>query len=149
MIEGVMIKDLVTHADNRGYFREVIRVTDSIFSEGFGQLSHSLVHRGVIKAWHAHKYQGQWNYVASGLLRVALYDNREDSSTYRELMEFLVGDNQIPKVYYFPAGVLHGYKCVDGPMNIFYLTSGVYDIDDEVRISHDNPEINFDWTNDL
>jgi dTDP-4-dehydrorhamnose 3,5-epimerase len=148
MIEGAMVKELITHTDDRGYFREIIRVTDEIFSEGFGQLSHSLVCQGVIKAWHAHKYQGQWNYVANGLLKVVLYDNRQNSSTYRERIEFFVGDNQIPKIYYFPAGVLHGYKCIEGPMNIFYVTSGVYNLEDEIRISYDNPEINFDWTKD-
>ena len=34
MIEGVEIKELVTHADERGFFREMIRVTDGFFGEG-------------------------------------------------------------------------------------------------------------------
>ena len=57
MIDGVMIKELVTHADERGFFREIIRVTDDIFSEGFGQWSQSLVYTGVTKAWHIHRVQ--------------------------------------------------------------------------------------------
>ena len=32
MIEGVVTKDLVTHSDERGYFREIIRVTDDFFA---------------------------------------------------------------------------------------------------------------------
>ncbi len=31
MIEGVVIKELVTHVDERGYFREIIRATDDFF----------------------------------------------------------------------------------------------------------------------
>lgn len=135
MIDGVKIKDLVTHHDERGFFRELIRSTDSFFVAGFGQLSHSLVNKGVIKAWHGHKYQTQWNYVATGLINVALYDNREDSKTKGELMEFFCGEGQPAQVYAFPPGVLHGYKCLIGPMNIIYMTSGTYNLDDEVRVS--------------
>ena len=35
MIEGVVVHQLVTHMDERGFFREVIRVTDDHFEEGF------------------------------------------------------------------------------------------------------------------
>ena len=62
-IEGVEIKELVTHPDERGYFREVIRKTDPFFEEGFAQLSHSLMHPGSAKAWHIHKTQVDWWYV--------------------------------------------------------------------------------------
>jgi dTDP-4-dehydrorhamnose 3,5-epimerase len=145
MIDGVVIKELVTHNDTRGFFREIIRVTDGFFSEGFGQLSHSLVHRDVVKAWHAHRQQSQWTYVACGRLKVALHDGRPQSSTYRQTMEFLAGDDQPARVYSFPPGVLHGYRCVEGPAHVIYVTSAVYDLSDEVRIAHDDPEINFDW----
>ena len=43
MISGVVSKNLTTHSDERGYFREIIRVTDDFFAEGFGQFSHSMV----------------------------------------------------------------------------------------------------------
>jgi len=146
VIDGVMIKELTTHSDERGFFRELIRVSDGIFTAGFGQLSHSLVYTGVIKAWHAHKYQIQWNYVASGLIRVALHDLRLESPTRGETMTFLAGDDQPAQVYSFPPGVAHGYRCLLGPMHIIYVTSGVYDLEDEVRISPDDPSIQFDWS---
>ena len=145
MIEGVSIKSLVTHADARGFFREVIRSTDGFFGAGFGQLSHSLVQAGVVKGWHGHVRQTQWNYVLGGLIRVGLHDARPDSPTFRRTMEFLAGDGQPAGVYAFPPGVLHGYRCLAGPMNIFYVTSGTYDLEDEVRIPHDDPAIGYDW----
>ena len=74
MIEGVEIKELRTHPDERGFFREVIRETDGFF-EHFGQWSHSLMYPGVIKAWHIHQRQTDWWYVL-GALKVALYDTR-------------------------------------------------------------------------
>ena len=45
----------------------------------------------------------------------------------------------------FPQGVAHGYKCINGPANVIYVTSGQYDMEDEVRIPYDDPDIGFDW----
>jgi dTDP-4-dehydrorhamnose 3,5-epimerase len=146
VIDGVEFKDLVTHTDERGFFREVIRSTDPFFKAGFGQLSHSLVHQDVVKAWHGHRWQTQWNYVIAGLLYVALYDSRSESPTFRQTMEFLAGDGQTVRAYMFPPGVLHGYRCLQGPMHITYVTSGVYDIDDEVRLAPDDRSIGIDWS---
>ena len=146
MIEGVQIKELVTHADERGFFREVIRSTDPFFAAGFGQLSHSLVLPGVLKAWHAHKRQAQWTYLAAGELDVVLHDTRPDSPTFRKTVELLLGDRHAARAYVMPPGVAHGYRCVNGPAHVIYVTSGTYDPDDEVRIAHDDPAIGIDWT---
>ena len=145
MIDGVVLKDLVTHTDERGFFCEIIRVTDDFFAEGFGQWSHSLMYTGVAKAWHIHKVQVDWWYVASGVLKVALHDMRPDSPTYRETMEFLMGDNQPARVLRVPPGVAHGCKAISGPVHLLYVTSNVYDPSDEGRIPHDDPEIGYDW----
>lgn len=145
MIDGVAIRDLVTHIDERGFFREIIRVTDDFFTEGFGQWSHSLMYSGVIKAWHIHKVQVDWWYVASGVIKVVLHDTRSGSPTHRQTMEFLLGDHQLARVLRVPPGVAHGCKCISGPAHLFYITSDVYDPADEGRIPPDDPEIGYDW----
>ena len=145
MIDGVAIKDLVTHTDERGFFREIIRVTDDFFTEGFGQWSHSLMYAGVVKAWHVHKVQVDWWYMACGLLKVALHDTRPESPTYRETMKILLGDNQPARVLRIPPGVAHGCKAINGPAHLFYVTSKVYDPSDESRIPYDDPEIGYAW----
>jgi len=143
MINGVKLIELTTHKDERGFFREIFRFSEQFGGIPVGQFSHSLVKEGVIKAWHGHTYQSQWNYVVSGQIKVALYDNREDSDTFRDTMEFFVGNEAKPLAYFFPPSILHGYKCIHGPMQIIYLTSGVYDQDDEIRKS--NKELNLDY----
>jgi dTDP-4-dehydrorhamnose 3,5-epimerase len=145
MIEGVAVKQLVTYPDERGFFREIIRVNDAFFEEGFGQWSHSLMYPGVAKAWHIHKVQVDWWYVGSGVLKVALHDCRPDSPTYRETMELLMGDNQPAQVIRVPPGVAHGCKCLSGPAHLFYITSRPYNPEDEGRIDHDEPTIGYDW----
>ena len=134
MIAGVKIIKLSTHKDERGFFREIVRFKEQFNKVDIQQLSHSLVKEDVIKAWHGHIYQSQWNYVISGALKVALFDNRQCSETYEELLEFNVSNDE-PIMYFFPPGILHGYKCIAGPMHIIYATSGVYDLSDELRVS--------------
>jgi len=145
MIEGVAIKNLVKHADERGYFEEIIRGNDDFFKEGFGQLSYSYVYEGVVKAWHLHKVQSQWTCIIKGSAKVVLHDCRKDSKTFGTTMELLAGENYQDLVYKFPPGVAHGYRCINGPMLVLYVTSGVYDLEDEQRIPHDDASIGFDW----
>ena len=145
MIDGIKIVELTTHEDERGFFREIFRFTDDFGGMPVGQLSHSLVLEGVIKAWHGHLYQSQWNYVVSGQIRVALYDNRKESATFKEVMEFFVGDGRKPAAYFFPPGILHGYNCTKGPMQIIYVTSSVYDLKDEIRMTNEDLNIDFSW----
>ena len=143
MIKGIKIIELTTHEDNRGFFREIFRFSEQLDGVPVGQLSHSLVKEGVVKAWHGHIEQSQWNYVVSGQIKVVLYDNREDSVTYKETMEFIIGKVVKPCAYFFSPGIMHGYKCTQGPMKIIYLTSGVYDLEDEVRIDVNDKNIGF------
>jgi dTDP-4-dehydrorhamnose 3,5-epimerase len=130
MIYGVEIKELVTHTDERGLFREILRASDAIIPEGFGQWSHTMSYTGVAKAWHVHQKQTDWWYVAVGTIKAALYDTRPDSPTHGEL----------------PPGVAHGYRVLKGPAHVFYIVSHEYDGTDEGRIPPDDAEIGYDWT---
>lgn len=145
MIQGVIKKDIMTHEDQRGFFREVFRFKEEFTHLQIGQLSHSLVNQGVIKAWHGHVYQSQWNYVVSGEIRCALHDNRPKSRTYQETVEFALGNEKRPIAYFFPPGVMHAYRCIKGPMHIIYVTSGVYDLDDEIRLTSEELKIALNW----
>lgn len=145
-IQGVEMKKLVTNTDERGFFREVIRVSDDFFGEGFGQWSHSLMHPGVAKAWHIHPTQVDWWYVPIGTLKVALHDRREDSPTRGETQELFLGENATPAVLKIPPGVAHGCKAIGGVAHLFYVTSRTYDPKEEGRIPHDDASIGYDWT---
>src|SRR5919199_5110950 len=143
VIEGVVIKELVTHPDERGFFREIIRETDGFF-EHFGQWSHSLMYAGTVKAWHHHRFQTDWWYCI-GSLKVALYDLRESSATRAHLMEFFMGDRYGARCVKIPPGVAHGCRALE-TTHLLYVTSGVYNPDDEGRIAHHDPTIDYDWT---
>ncbi len=146
MIDGVELKPLVTHADERGFFREIARNTEEIVSEGWAQVSHSLMHPGVAKAWHLHPTQIDWWYVPIGDLNVALYDTREGSATRGQLDELFLGEHHDAQLLKIPAGVAHGCRVIGGATHLIYLTSSTYDPGEEGRIPHDDSDIGYDWT---
>lgn len=145
MIDGIQTKDLVRHPDERGFFEELIRASDPIFVEGFGQLSRSSMITGVVKAWHVHRTQVDWWYVTRGTVKVALYDARQGSSTYKKLVEFILGEEGQDIILKIPAGVAHGLKVMKGPAELVYVTSGIYSKDEEGRIPYDDAAIGYDW----
>jgi dTDP-4-dehydrorhamnose 3,5-epimerase len=141
-IVGVEIKRLVTHADERGFFREIIRETDDLFDR-FGQWSHSLMYPGTAKAWHLHQIQTDWWYCI-GALKVGLHDLRSDSPTYRQTQQLLMGGDHGAYCLKIPPGVAHGARALE-LTHLLYVTSHVYNPADEGRIPHDDAGIGFDW----
>ena len=145
MIEGVVLKELKTFADERGFFRELIRVSDDFFGEGFGQWSHSKMYRDVIKAWHIHQSQVDWWYVPVGALKVVLHDMRRTSPTHQQTQELFLGEQYGDRILKIPPGVAHGCRVLSGETHLFYVTSNIYNPQDEGRIPHDDPAIGYDW----
>jgi dTDP-4-dehydrorhamnose 3,5-epimerase len=151
-ILGVEIKQLKTFADDRGFFREVLRCTDSVFEAGrFGQWSHSRMTKHVVKAWHYHHIQTDWWYVPIGQVETVLYDNREESPTYKTKLCFKMGDSRIygPDTFEvcvrIPTGVLHGCRVLSDEAHLFYVTSETYNPQDEGRIPFNSESVPHDW----
>ena len=146
MIEGVKIKKLATHSDNRGYFREVLRDDDNLMQH-FGQASVPLTKAGVIKAFHWHKHQDDLFYVASGDAQVVLYDTRKKSRTFKKIMAFKMSEKE-PKLLFIPKRVAHGYKVLGKkPLLMLYFMSRSYNVKspDEQRIPFDDKKIGINW----
>ena len=147
MIEGVKIKKLVKHCDDRGFFVEILRDDDELL-EKFGQTSFTLTYPGIIKAFHWHKKQTDLWFVASGMAQVVLHDLREDSSTKGETQVIYAGEAE-PQLILIPPGIAHGYKVLGvKPVQLFYHTTESYNREspDEERIPFDDPKIGFDWS---
>lgn len=145
-LEGVIIKKLVTHSDDRGYLREVLRLDDDMLRQ-FGQITVTKTYPGVIKAFHWHKEQDDIWYIADGMARIVMYDRRPDSPTYKQTQVVFAGvDN--PLSVLIPCGIAHGYQVLGNePILLMYTVTHVYNSQnpDEQRIPFDDPEINFDW----
>ncbi len=157
-INGVVFKELNSHPDDRGFFREVVRGTDEFFLDKlgrncFGQWSHSKMAQNTVKAWHFHHKQIDWWYVPIGVINTVLYDNREESPTYKQKLEFKLGDPEedseaLVSVVKIPQGVLHGCKVLTNTAHLFYITSETYNPDDEGRLVFNSPAVPHDWGNE-
>jgi len=146
-IEGVAVKKLKVIPDERGKLMEIIRSDDDIFGK-FGQVYITTAYPGVVKAWHFHNFQDDHFTVVRGMMKVVLYDGREDSPTHGKLNEFFIGeDNQM--VVKIPKRVIHGFKCIsETEAMVLNLVTEPYNYEnpDEHRIDpHDN-NINYDWS---
>ena len=152
-IVDVEIKLLKTNADDRGFFREVIRSSDRLFCGPFAQWSHSKMAVNTVKAWHYHHIQYDWWYIALGLAQIVLYDLRDESSTHGQKMEFQLGDTEYSKdalaaVVNIPPGVAHSCKALVDKTHLLYITSEVYNPNDEGRYPYNHPMFNHNWGKD-
>ncbi len=146
LIEGVKLKALKPIPDERGRLMEIIRIDDEIFSK-FGQVYMTTAYPGVVKAWHFHQYQDDHFTVLSGMMKIVLYDGREDSVSHGKINEFFLGDHN-QQVLKIPSRVVHGFKCVSQTEAMaLNVTTEPYNYDepDEQRIDPHNNHIDYDW----
>src|SRR5205823_11269325 len=122
------------------------------FFKGFAQFSWCRRREGTITAWHIHPNQWDWWFVPHGVMRAVLYDLRTGSATQGNTFEVYLGENSTEKVLAIPSGVAHGYRVIEGPLELFYVTSREYNRihpappdGEEGRMPHNDPSIGYDW----
>lgn len=146
MIEGVKIKKLKVISDERGRLMEILRSDDDNFKK-FGQVYMTTAYPGVVKSWHYHKKQDDNFTCVHGKMRLALYDARKRSPTYKEVNEFVLSLDD-PMLVSIPKMVYHGFKCVSDCEAIVINTPTKpynHKKPDEYRIDPYNNNIPYDW----
>jgi len=146
MIEGVVIKQLTRHVDDRGYVMEILRDDDEHFL-GFGQVYVSACFPGVVKAWHCHEHQYDNFCVVRGNANIGLYDDRAHSPTKGEVQAIVAGELN-PVLIQIPPLVWHGMVALGGETALtLNVPTRHYDRDspDELRRDPFDPDIPFTW----
>lgn len=146
LIDGVRTKKLNVHADERGRLMEMLRLDDEIFLK-FGQAYLTTAYPGVVKAWHYHRIQTDHFIVVRGMMKVVLYDSREDSPTKGMVNEFFMGDWN-PMLLQIPANVYHGFKCIsEHEALVVNIPTEMYNYKepDEFRLDPHTSDIPYDW----
>ncbi|MBI2194341.1 MAG: dTDP-4-dehydrorhamnose 3,5-epimerase family protein [Planctomycetes bacterium] len=146
LIEGVTSRRLKVFADERGRLMEILRADDPDFVR-FGQVYMTTAYPGVVKAWHYHKLQYDYFAVVRGMMKIVLYDPRQDSPTRGLINEFFAGEHN-PILVRIPPGVYHGFKCISEHEAIVVNTPSEvyrYDNPDEYRVEPHTQEIPYDW----
>lgn len=145
MIDGVIVKPLKKIPDERGAVFHMMRVDDPEFIT-FGEIYFSCVYPNAIKAWHLHTEMTLNYAVVKGMIKLVLYDDRPNSNTKGELMEFFIGDQNYVLVQ-IPHGVWNGFKGVGTDMAIVANCSSVPHSPSEIRRMDpkNNSIISYDW----
>lgn len=145
-IAGVHVKPLRLIPDERGYLMEMLRADDPFFQK-FGQCYISATYPGVVKAWHYHTVQVDHFVCVAGMVKLVLFDGRDDSPTRGAINEFFLGDQHRALVV-VPNLVHHGWKCISPEMALVVNTPSEpyhYADPDEFRAAA-HGEIPYDWT---
>jgi dTDP-4-dehydrorhamnose 3,5-epimerase len=146
MIEGVRVKQLTRHVDDRGYVMEILRDDDELFIK-VGQVYVSTCYPGVVKAWHAHERQVDNLCVFKGHAKIGLYDGRMDSPTYRQTATYVLGETN-PLLLQVPPMVWHGQMALGNEMSyLLNLPTERYDPEhpDELRVDPFDNDFGYDW----
>lgn len=146
MINGVKVKKLKVIPDERGRLMEILRHDDDCFKK-FGQVYMTTAYPGVVKAWHYHRLQDDNFACVHGRIRLALYDAREKSPTYKEINEFILSTDE-PILVTIPKMVYHGFKGIADRESIVINTPTMpynYKKPDEERLDAYDNDIKYDW----
>ena len=146
MIEGVKVNKLKVIPDERGRLMEMFRCDEELFTK-FGQVYLSTTYPGVVKGWHYHKLQADNIVCVKGMLKLVLYDGRENSATKGEVNEYFLGEHN-PLLVQVPKGVYHGWKCIsDNEAFVINCPTEPYNYSqpDEYRLDPHSSDIPYQW----
>ena len=146
MIDGVKTKKLKVIPDERGRVMEILRADDDFFDK-FGQVYMTTTYPGVVKAWHMHKNQTDNVACIRGMIKMALYDSRENSPTFKEINQFYLGIHNSMLVQ-IPPDIYHGWMCIsEEEAVIISIPTEVYNYEnpDEQRLDPHENDIPYEW----
>lgn len=138
MIQGVAIKPLKKFPDERGMVMHMLR-SDAETFKGFGEAYFSVVNPGVVKGWKYHKEVVQNMVAPVGMIKMVIFDSREDSSTKGQIQEIEFGIENYnlitipPKVWYSFKGMSNSPSMITNITNLPYRAdeSMTKDLSDE------------------
>lgn len=146
-IQDVIVYPIKKFVDERGWLAELFR-HDELKEEFYPTMAYISVTEPLVQRGpHEHREQADlFCFVGTGNFKLRLWDNRQDSPTYRNVMTMFVGAGN-PQAVIVPKGVVHAYKNVSDTEsgivincpNRLYMGEGKQEQVDEIR-HEDDPD---------
>lgn len=148
-IDGVIVVDVKSYGDERGYFMETYKQPDFVaggIDVDFVQDNQSASTKGVLRGLHF-----QINHPQSKLVRVVegevfdvAVDLREGSPTYGK-WEGVVLSAENKRQFFIPRGFAHGFLVLSDTAVFCYKVDDIYHPNDEGGIMWNDPAVGVEW----
>lgn len=148
-IEGVVIVDVKSYGDDRGYFMETYKRPDFVaggIDVEFVQDNQSSSTKGVLRGLHFQidHPQSKLVRVVSGEVFDVAVDLRPGSATYGK-WEGVVLSAENRRQFFVPRGFAHGFLVLSDVAEFCYKCDDVYHPNDEGGLMWNDPEIGIAW----
>jgi len=145
LIKGVEIYSLNQISDDRGSVLHMLR-SDAVDFTSFGECYFSEVSPGSVKAWKRHHKQTQNIAVPIGRIRIVIYDNRINFSTFGKIQEIEIGRPDSYVRVRIPPGLWYGFTCISEIPALLANCSDIpHDPNESEHCSIENLEIPYAW----
>jgi dTDP-4-dehydrorhamnose 3,5-epimerase len=122
----------------------MLRRDDPWFRE-FGEIYFSVVYPGVVKGWHLHRRMTLNYAVIQGMIKLVLYDDREESPTRGEVQEIFTGEEFYTLVT-IPPGIWNGFKGIGTKAAVVAnCATEPHDPEEIIRLDPTEKLIPYDW----
>lgn len=117
-----------------------------IFPTGLAEIYFSEILPGAVKAWKLHTTQNALFCVPFGLIRLVLFDPREDSFTRGALAVQYLGRPDHYQMLRIPARVWYGFQCIgESSALVCNCVDLEHDPKEAERLPMDDPSIPYHW----
>ena len=157
---GVQIFSPKINFDERGFVTEIFRSDWLDFFDNSlpKQVNFSKSEPGVIRAWHRHKNnQIDFFTVLKGKMKICVYDDDKNSSTFGKLVEIIADENHL-QIIKVPGHFWHGTKTLgtESSYTVYFINNLYnYENPDEERMSWNDQSVvdpitqkPYDWNKD-
>tara|TARA_B100001113_G_scaffold314482_1_gene280115 strand:- start:319 stop:786 length:468 start_codon:yes stop_codon:yes gene_type:complete len=143
-IEGVKCNSITKVSDPRGDLFHVVKETELL--RNIKEIYCSSIYRNEIKAWKKHLKMTQYLVVPVGTVKFILYDDRENSSTYKRIDELIIGEQQYSRLI-IPPNIWYGFQSKSMYTSLIINTPDLaYDPNETERLPLDQTHIPYRWT---
>ncbi|CAN5526928.1 dTDP-4-dehydrorhamnose 3,5-epimerase family protein [soil metagenome] len=148
-IQDVVIYPLKKFVDERGWLAELFR-HDELAAEFYPMMAYiSVTEPNTQRGPHEHESQADlFCFPGTSNFKLRLWDNRQDSPTFRRVMTLFVGADN-PQAVIIPKGIVHAYKNVGSEKGVvincpnrLYMGASKKEKIDEIR-HEDDPDTIF------
>jgi dTDP-4-dehydrorhamnose 3,5-epimerase len=130
LIDKVRVKAVRNVVKENGVLTEVYRRDWALDDSGVEQVFQVMLFPGGVSAWHTHQLTTDRLFVHQGIIKVVLYDARQESPTYGRINEFRCGSVR-PALIVVPPGVWHGVQNISHePAALLNIVDRAYTYED-------------------